>query len=95
MRSDAIEEALEGILGHPPGPQGFVITLRRHDEYEELIERIRVLEADKRSLEQQLYSMSSYPVLYLQALDELHYCRQLFKRLGVDCSFIKSLRQRR
>lgn len=95
MRSDAIEEALEAILQRPPVPQGIVITLRRHDEYEALIERIRALEAVNRSLEQQIGAMSAYPVLYLEALDELRLCRKLLQRLGVDTSFIQALRQKR
>lgn len=95
MRSDEIEIALQDILGRPGGSQGLVITLRRHDEYEQLILRIRALEAENRSLQSQLMSMSHYPTLYLQALDDLKLCRKVLSRSGQDCSFIVSLRRRR
>lgn len=95
MKSEEIEEALSVILGRPAAPPGFVITLRRHDEYEDLIQRIRALEAANLSLQQQLGAMSSYPVLYLEALDELRQCRKLLNCLGADTSFICSLRSRR
>ena len=94
MHGDIIEEELQSILGSA-APPGIVITLRRHDEYEKLIERIRSLEADKEALDRQLHTMSLYPVLYLQALDELRECRRILQRLGVDCSFIESLRPKR
>ena len=94
MHGDLIEEELQDILG-AAAPPGIVITLRRHDEYEKLIERIRSLEADKRSLNSQLASMSMYPVLYIQALDELKICRRALQQAGLDVSFIQSLRPRR
>lgn len=94
MRSDEIESALVDLLGGPPGPQGIVITLRRHDEYEQLILRIRALEADNQALQVQLRNMSMYPVMYLQALDELRECKRILSRLGLDYSFIVSLRPR-
>ena len=95
MRSEEIEAALVEIFDRPPAPQGLVITLRRHDEYEDLIQKIRALEASARLLEQQLASMSTYPVLYLEALDDLRRCRKLLQHLGVDTSFITALRRRR
>lgn len=95
MKSDEIEEALPAILGHSAASPGLVITLRRHDEYEELILRIRALEAEQRALQLDLSRMSHYPVLYLQALDELRCCRKILQQLGVDTSFIGSLRSKR
>lgn len=92
MRSDAIEDALQELLGASAGPQGLVITLRRHDEYELLIERIKALEADKTKLDQQLRRMMDYPVVLLQALDELRHARKLLRQCGVDTSFIESLK---
>ena len=92
MKSEAIESALRDLLGPSAGPQGLIITLRRHDEYELLIERIRGLEADLRRKDQELCSMASYPILYLQALDELRTARRQLHSLGVDTSFIRSLR---
>ena len=91
VRSEAIESALRDLLGPSAGPQG-LITLRRHDEYELLIERIRGLAADLRRKDQELCSMASYPILYLQALDELRSARRQLHSLGVDTSFIRSLR---
>lgn len=95
MRSEDIEIALQDILGRPGGSQGLVITLRRHDEYEQLILRIRALEAENQGLQSQLMSMSHYPTLYLQALDDLKLCRKILSQSGEDCSFIVSLRRRR
>lgn len=94
MHGDVIEAELRDILG-AAAPPGIVITLRRHDEYEQLIERIRALEADNASLGRQLRSMSTYPVLYLEALDELREARRMLQALSIDTSFIQSLRPRR
>lgn len=91
MRSDDIEEALRELLGASTGPPGLVLTLRRHDEYEHLLERIRELEGKNRDLERQLYQMSSYAPQLLQALDELRICRKILQKNFIDCSFIHSL----
>lgn len=95
MRSEAIEEALRDILGSAVGSEGIVITLRRHDEYEALIERIRGLEAELRRKDQELAVMVSYPVLYLQTLDELKVAVKLLDRFGYDTSFFTSVKSRR
>lgn len=94
MTGNLIEEELAAILG-AASPPGLVITLRRHDEYEKLIERIRELESDKRSLGSQLHRMATYPVLYLEALDDLRTCCDLLRAQGVDTSFVRALRSRR
>lgn len=94
MRSDDIEKALRAILGASSGSEGLVITLRRHDEYEALIEQIQALEKDKYALQGQLRSMSEYANLYLAALDELKICRDALNKLGVDTGFITCLRPR-
>lgn len=94
MRSDDVEAALQAILGPLVASPGLVITLRRHDEYELLIERIRALEAQVQRQDQELRAMSNYPVLYLQALDELWVACKLLDQLGVDTSFVSSFRRR-
>lgn len=95
VKSEEIEEALQDLLGPFAGPQGLVITLRRHDEYEVLIERIRVLEADLQRKDREILQMSSYPVMYLSALDELRYAVKMLDSLGEDTSFVRSLKVRR
>lgn len=93
MTSDAIEEALHTLLGGDcAASPGLVITLRRHDEYERLILRIRALEGRNEDLDRQLRSMSAYPVMYLQALDDLKLCVRMLRRAGLDTSFVQSLR---
>lgn len=94
MRSDDIEIALRELLGASVGSQGIVLTLRRHDEYEALIERIHALQKENYSLQGQVLNMSEYANLYLIALDELRICRKYLDKLGVDTSFITSLRPR-
>lgn len=92
MQSEAIEKALRGVLGASSGSEGIVITLRRHDEYEALLETIEMLNQDKLSLQQQIRGMSEYANMYLAALDELRFCRDLLNGLGVDTGFITCLR---
>lgn len=94
MRSDDIEIALREFLGASVGDQGIVLTLRRHDEYELLIERIRALEKENYSLKGQVLNMSEFANLLLIAMDELRICRKYLDKLGVDTSFITSLRPR-
>lgn len=94
MRSDDIENALQELLGVSVEHQGLVVTIRRHDEYEALIERIRALQKDNESLKGQVLHMAEYANLYLIALDELRICRKHLDKLGVDTSFITSLRSR-
>lgn len=93
VRGDEIEAALRTLLGPAAAAPGLVITVRRHDEYELLIERIQALEKEQEHLKQQLCQMSLYPQLYLVALDELRDARKRLKKLGVDTSFITSLRR--
>lgn len=94
MRSDDIEIALREFLGASVGDKGIVLTLRRHDEYELLIERIRALEKENYSLKGQVLNMSEFANLLLIAMDELRICRKYLDKLGVDTSFITSLRPR-
>lgn len=94
MRSDDIEKALRAILGASSGSEGLVITLRRHDEYEALIERIQALEKENYNLQGQIRTMSEYASLYLAALDELKYCRDILRKMDVDTGFITCLRPR-
>lgn len=94
MRSDDIEKALQELLGASVGPLGIVVTLRRHDEYELLMERIKALEVENEKLEGQLMQMRVYPELLLTAMDELRHARKLLDKLGVDTSFITSLSAR-
>lgn len=95
MRSDAIEEALRDILGGAVAPEGLVITLRRHDEYEALIERIRSLEAEVTRKDRELRTMATYPVLYMETLDELRYAVKLLAKLGIDTTGFTSVRPAR
>lgn len=92
VRSDEIEEALQELLGPFAGPQGFVITLRRHDEYQVLIERIQALEADLRRKELEIHRMASYPVMYLEALDELRFAVRMLESLDQDVSWVRSFK---
>lgn len=94
MRSDDIEKALRAILGASSEAEGLVVTLRRHDEYESLIERIHALEKTNDNLLGQIRSMSEYANLYLVALDELKFCRDTLAGLGIDTGFITCLRPR-
>lgn len=92
MTSDDIEKALQELVGASAGPPGLVITLRRHDEYEALLERISGLESRCRSLDLQVHQMSTYAAMYIKALDELRAARLLLRRYGEDTSFITSLK---
>lgn len=94
MRSDELEEALRQLLGPAAGPQGLVITLRRHDEYELLVQQITDLTKKCRQLESQFREMSFYVPLYLRALDELRIAYKLLEQRGIDTSFISSLKRR-
>lgn len=91
MRSDDIEKALQELLGASVGPLGIVVTLRRHDEYELLMERIKDLEVENEKLHMQVVQMRVYPEMLLTAMDELRHARKLLDKLGVDTSFISSL----
>lgn len=96
VKSEAIEEALRDILGLSAGSEGLVITLRRHDEYEVLIERIHALEAELARKDRELQCMaSSYPVMYLEVLDELRYAVRLLDALDQDVSWVRSFKVRR
>lgn len=95
MKSEEIEAALQELLGPFTGPQGLVITLRRHDEYQLLIERIRALEADLNRKDRELQQMASYPVLYLTVLDELRMAVRLLQALGQDVSWVRSFKVQR
>lgn len=94
MRSDDIEKALQELLGASVGPLGIVVTLRRHDEYELLLEHIKALEVENEKLDGQLMQMRVYPELLLTAMDELRHARKLLDKMGVDTSFITSLSPR-
>lgn len=95
MRSEEIEEALQELLGPFAGPQGLVITLRRHDEYHLLIERIQVLEKELERKDRELGQMSAYPVMYLSALDELRMAVRILQALDQDVSWIRSFKVQR
>lgn len=95
MRSDEIEEALQELLGPFAGSQGLVITLRRHDEYQLLLERIQSLEVDLQHKNQELLRMASYPVMYLEVLDELRSAVRLLQALGQDVSWVRSFKVQR
>lgn len=91
MQSDAIEKALRSLLGDSVGPEGIVITLRRHDEYDALLSTIDSLRSENERLQQELTRMSTYAHMYLSALDDLREARRQLRQLGADTSFIKSL----
>lgn len=95
MTGNEIEKALQELLGASAGPSGLVITLRRHEEYEALIGRINVLEGEKSNLKMEVSRMSSYAELYLRALDELKIAARNLEDLGVDTSWITSIKTRR
>lgn len=90
--SDQIEEALQRLFGDAAGPPGLVITLRRHDEYQMLLDKIDALQRRCDRQQQDITSMSMYAQLYLRALDELREARKLLVASGYDVSFITSLR---
>lgn len=94
MRSDDIENALQELLGASVEHQGIVVTVRRHDEYEALIERIRALQKDNESLKGQVLNMAEFANGLLIAMDELRTCRKYLEKFGVDTTFITSLRPR-
>lgn len=94
MRSDDIENALQELLGASVEHQGLVVTVRRHDEYEALIERMRGLQKENESLKNQVLNMAEFANLLLTAMDELRICRKHLDRLGIDTNFITSLRPR-
>ena len=94
MRSDAIEQALHDILGDSAGPVGLVVTVRRHDEYDLLLQKIALLEDEKRRMDVDLHTMSMYAQQYLRALDELRVCSRLLLHYGEDVSFITSLKHK-
>lgn len=95
MTGNEIEKALQELLGASASPPGLVITLRRHEEYEALIGRINALEGEKTSLKLEVSRMSSYAELYLRALDELKIAARSLEGLGVDTSWITSIKTRR
>lgn len=92
MRSDDIEKALQELLGAAAGPSGLVITVRRHEDYEALLEQILDLQKQLDASKRQISVMSEYARLYLTALDDLRDCRKILRSLGVDCSFIYALK---
>ena len=95
MKSDEIEAALQDLLGPFAGPQGLVITLRRHDEYHLLIERIQALEKELDRKDRELGQMSAYPVMYLSVLDELRMAVRILQALDQDVSWIRSFKVQR
>lgn len=95
MTGNEIEKALQELLGASAGPPGIVVTLRRHEEYEVLIGRINALEKEKASLKSEVTRMASYAELYLRALDELKICARDLQAVGVDTSWITSIKTRR
>lgn len=95
MKSEEIEAALQELLGPFAGPQGLVITLRRHDEYQLLLERIQALEADLDRKDRELSRMASYPVMYLEVLDELRLAVRVLQALDQDVSWVRSFKVQR
>lgn len=93
MKSDFIEDELKRLLGELSGPPGLVLTLRRHDEYELLLERIQALERENKQLNIQVHQMSRYASMYLQALDDLKLCRKEMIQAGLSVSWIRSLKK--
>lgn len=91
MVSDEIEAALRNLLGEAAAPPGLIITLRRHDEYELLLQRIAELDAQLKEKNHEVHQMSMYAVRYLSAVDELKICKKLLTRAGVDTSFLRTL----
>lgn len=92
MRSEAIEEALQELLGPLAGPQGLVITLRRHEDYELLLERIQALEKELDGKKRELSRMASYPVMCLEVMDELRIAVRQLQALGQDVSWVRSFK---
>lgn len=92
MRSEEIEEALQELLGPFAGPQGLVITLRRHDEYQLLLERIQALEAELEHKSHELSRMASYPVMCLEVMDELRVAVRQLQALDQDVSWVQSFK---
>lgn len=92
MKSEAIEAALQELLGPLAGSQGLVITLRRHDEYEALLERIYALEAELDRKKSELSRMASYPVMCLEVMDELRIAVRQLEVLGQDVSWVRSFK---
>lgn len=95
MRSEEIEEALRRLLGEAAGPSGLVITLRRHEEYEVLLEKLQELQKKYSQLEYEYYQMSLYAQLYLRCLDELKIAADQLRGCGLDVSWISSIRAKR
>lgn len=94
MRSDDIENALQELLGASVEHKGLVVTVRRHDEYEALIDRIRGLQQENESLKGQVLNMAEFANQLLIAIDELRICRKYLDQMGIDTTFITSLRPR-
>lgn len=94
MRSTDVEEALRQLLGDAVGPQGLVVTVRRHDEYEALLGRLSDLQARYDRLDREYMSMSQFAVSYLQVLDELKIAVRMLDEAGLDTRWCESLRTR-
>ena len=95
VKSEAIEEALQELLGPFAGPQGLVITLRRHDEYQVLIERIQALDEELERKGRELSRMASYPVMCLEVMDELRVAVRKLQALDQDVSWVRSIKVQR
>lgn len=93
MTSREVEKALQRLLGDAVGPSGIVVTVRRHDDYEKLLEVIDRLEESQQDLKRQVLNLSSYAELYLTALDDVRDCCRLMNQHGIDTSFVRSLRR--
>lgn len=89
-----IEETLQRLLGDAAGPQGLVITLRRHDEYEALLTRLQELQDKYDKLDREYYRMSQFAVQYLQCLDELKIAVRMLEEAGLDTRWCDTLRTR-
>ena len=89
-----IEEALQRLLGDAVGPQGLVVTVRRHDEYELLLGRLNDLQARYDKLDREYYRMSQFAVQYLQCLDELKIAVRVLEEGSLDTRSCDTLRTR-
>lgn len=92
LKSKEIEEALQRALGDASGPQGLVVTLRRHEDYERLLLVIDDLQDLNSRLKADLQRMGDYAHMYFRALDDLRLCRREMERQGLDTSFITSFK---
>lgn len=95
MTAEQIEERIISLFGKSKRGDGapeFIITVRRHEDYEKLIKLIDEQEEKLRLQKLEIYKLHMYADENMALYDQLRKAKHLLKLNGLDYSFIRNVK---